>query len=61
MVRCSALAADSSARACYGIQRTETMVAVGLEQTHAEFLSPGQSLLVAGPYSPFTLYNCLCM
>ena len=51
MARYSAMAADSSVRACSpladrGIQRAEAAVAVGLERAHAQLLGQGEGLMV---------------
>ena len=53
MARYSAMAADSSARACSrrsisGIQRAEAEVAVGLQRAHAEVVGQGEGLAVVG-------------
>ena len=53
MARYSAMAVDSSVRACScwlgcGIQRAEAPMAVGHERAHAEFVGQGEGLLVVG-------------
>src|SRR5215475_6681634 len=44
--RYMSIAADNAARACLEIQGAKATVAVGLERTHAEFLSQGEGLMV---------------